>query len=140
MYEGTFFALDCQDISLSNEDRRHFFPVVRGPAGEKVRTVLTVLMVVARSSLMVALNGLTGGFGVFIDRQFSSLAANVLTLTAAEGLEDGGGGVPQAPKITFNSAVVSRVNSLPFVNDVVPVYQGVGDVASSNVPSVALHR
>ena len=90
----------------------------------KVRTVLTVLMVVAGSSMMVALNGLTGGFGAFIDRQFSSLAANVLTLTTAEGLEDGGGGVPQAPKITFNSAVVSRVNSLPFVNDVVPVYQG----------------
>ena len=80
----------------------------------KVRTVLTVLMVVAGSSMMVALNGLTGGFGAFIDRQFSSLAANVLTLTTAEGLEDGGGGVPQAPKITFNSAVVSRVNSLPF--------------------------
>lgn len=90
----------------------------------KVRTVLTVLMVVAGSSMMVALNGLTGGFGAFIDRQFSSLAANVLTLTTAKGLEGGEGGVPQAPKITFNSAVVSRVNSLPFVNDVVPVYQG----------------
>ena len=39
----------------------------------KVRTVLTVLMVVAGSSMMVALNGLTGGFGAFIDRQFSNI-------------------------------------------------------------------
>lgn len=92
----------------------------------KLRTILTILMVVVGSSLMVALNGLTGGFRAFIDQQFSSLAANVLTLTTTPAPESQGigGGVAPAPKITFNSAIVSKVRSLPFVVDVVPTYQG----------------
>lgn len=92
----------------------------------KVRTILTILMVVVGSSLMVALNGLTGGFRAFIDQQFSSLAANVLTLTTAQMSESQGigGGVPPAPKIIFNSAIVSKVRSLPFIVDIVPAYQG----------------
>ena len=38
----------------------------------KVRSILTILMVVVGSSLMVALNGLGAGFGKFIDESFSS--------------------------------------------------------------------
>ena len=39
----------------------------------KVRSFLTILMVVVGSSLMVALNGLTSGFGVFIEKPMSLL-------------------------------------------------------------------
>ncbi len=92
----------------------------------KVRSALTIVMVVVGSALMVSLNGMTAGFSTFIDRQFSNLATNVLTLSSSQqgGQGPGGGGTPSAPKITFNSAVVSKVRSLPFVDDVVPAYSG----------------
>jgi putative ABC transport system permease protein len=91
----------------------------------KVRSALTVLMVVVGSSLMVALNGLGAGFGSFIDEQFSQLAPNILFVTSAQAENTGpfGGGPPPAPKITLNEAVVSRIRSLPFVDDVIPSYQ-----------------
>src|ERR1051326_3639002 len=93
----------------------------------KVRSALTVLMVVVGSGLMVALNGLGAGFGDFINNQFSKLAANVLFVTSAQSSNTspfGGGGPPPAPKITLNEVVVSRIRSLPFVDDVIPSYQG----------------
>src|SRR5581483_1002469 len=92
----------------------------------KVRSALTVLMVIVGSALMTALNGLGAGFGAFIDQQFSKLAPNVLFVTSAQQSNSGpfGGGPPPAPKITLNEAVVSRLKSLPFVSDVVPSYQG----------------
>ncbi|MGH9992610.1 MAG: ABC transporter permease [Nitrososphaera sp.] len=91
----------------------------------KLRSALTVLMVVVGSSLMVALNGLGAGFGAFIDEQFSKLAPNVLFVSSAQQEDEGpfGGGPPPAPKITLNEAVVSRIRSLPFVDDVIPSYQ-----------------
>jgi putative ABC transport system permease protein len=91
----------------------------------KMRSALTVLMVVVGSSLMVALNGLGAGFGAFIDDQFSQLAPNIIFVTSAQAENSGplGGGPPPAPKITLNEAVVSRIRSLPFVDDVVPSYQ-----------------
>lgn len=91
----------------------------------KVRSALTVLMVVVGSSLMVALNGLGAGFGAFIDEQFSQLAPNIIFVTSAQAEDSGpfGGGPPPAPKITLNEAVVSRIRSLPFVDEVIPSYQ-----------------
>ncbi len=98
----------------------------------KVRSALTILMVVVGSSLMVALNGLTAGFGVFIEKQFSNLASNVLTLTNSGGGNFGGGaggfggGQPESSGTTvnFNAAVVAKVKTLSLVTDVIPTYQG----------------
>ncbi|HKU49971.1 MAG TPA: ABC transporter permease [Nitrososphaera sp.] len=92
----------------------------------KTRSALTVLMVVVGSSLMVALNGLGAGFGAFIDEQFSQLAGNIIFVTSAQAENAGplGGGPPPAPKITLNEAVVSRLRSLPFVDEVIPSFQG----------------
>ncbi|MDQ4050557.1 MAG: FtsX-like permease family protein [Thermoproteota archaeon] len=94
----------------------------------KVRSVLTILMVVVGSSLMVALNGLGAGFGKFIDESFSMLAPNILFVSSAQQDQSaagpfGGGGPPPVPKITLNSAVESRLRSLPFVSDVISSYQ-----------------
>lgn len=94
----------------------------------KMRSVLTILMVVVGSGLMVALNGLTAGFGAFIDRQFANLATNVLTLSPTGGGffagPGGGGGGGNTARIIFNAAVVSKLHSLPFVSDVIPAYTG----------------
>ncbi|MEW6603437.1 MAG: ABC transporter permease [Thermoproteota archaeon] len=91
----------------------------------KTRSALTVLMVVVGSALMTALNGLGAGFGAFIDEQFSQLAPNIMFVTSAQQENTGpfGGGPPPAPKITLNEAVVSRISSLPFVDEVIPSYQ-----------------
>lgn len=91
----------------------------------KVRSALTVLMVVVGSSLMVALNGLGAGFSAFIDEQFSQLAPNIIFVSSAQQEDSGpfGGGPPPAPKITLNEAVVGRIRSLPFVDEVIPSYQ-----------------
>ncbi|HXG07689.1 MAG TPA: ABC transporter permease [Nitrososphaera sp.] len=92
----------------------------------KMRSVLTVLMVVVGSALMTALNGLGAGFGAFIDDQFSQLAPNIMFVTSAQQENEGpfGGGPPPAPKIVLNDVVVNRISSLPFVEDVIPSYQG----------------
>src|SRR5919197_1405153 len=102
----------------------------------KVRSILTILMVVVGSSLMVALNGLGAGFGKFIDESFSMLAPNILFVTSAQqdqsaGSPFGGGGPPPTPKITLNTAVETRLRSLPFVSDVIPSYQGQIQLESS---------
>jgi putative ABC transport system permease protein len=102
----------------------------------KVRSILTILMVVVGSSLMVALNGLGAGFGEFIDESFSKLAPNILFVTSAQQDQSaagpfGGGGPPPTPKITLNTAVETRIRSLPFVSDVITSYQGQVQLESS---------
>lgn len=96
----------------------------------RMRSSLTILMVVVGSSLMVALNGLTAGLGVFVERQFSNLSANVITLTNSQagGFFAGGpGGNVQTPisgtTVNFNAAVMTKLRSLPLI-DVIPTYQG----------------
>jgi putative ABC transport system permease protein len=102
----------------------------------KVRSILTILMVVVGSSLMVALNGLGAGFGKFIDESFSMLAPNILFVSSAQQDQSaagpfGGGGPPPIPKITLNDAVETRIRSLPFVSDVISSYQGQVQLESS---------
>src|SRR5215213_4227656 len=82
----------------------------------KVRSILTILMVVVGSSLM--------------------LAPNILFVSSAQQDEAasspfGGGGPPPVPKITLNTAVETRIRSLPFVSDVVSSYQGQVQLESS---------
>ena len=92
----------------------------------KTRSALTVMMVVVGSALMVALNGMSAGFTNFINYQFSKLAPNILFVTSAQasgGNNPLGSGPPPAPKIILNEAVVSRIKSLPFVDQVIPSYQ-----------------
>jgi putative ABC transport system permease protein len=43
----------------------------------------------------------------------------------------GGGGPPPTPKITLNTAVETRIRSLPLVSDVIPSYQGQVQLESS---------
>ena len=77
------------------------------------------------AALLVRAATLGAGFGAFIDEQFSQLAPNIIFVTSAQAENSGplGGGPPPAPKITLNEAVVNRLRSLPFVDEVVPSYQ-----------------
>ena len=93
----------------------------------KVRSILTILMVMAGSSLLVAVNGFGAGFSEFFNNQFNNLAPNILFVSNVvqdeNGSPVGGAGAPQPPKITLNAAVMNRLNSLPFIDEVIPSYQ-----------------
>lgn len=96
----------------------------------KVRSALTILMVLVGSSLLVAVNAFGAGFSDFFNRQFANLAPNILFVSSVQQNQDGGGGggigsvsPPPSAKITLNAAVESRIRSLPFVDQVIPSYQ-----------------
>lgn len=101
----------------------------------KVRSILTILMVMAGSSLLVAVSGFSAGFTDFFNKQFSNLAPNILFVNSVPQSE-GGAGVASGPapsptsKITLNQAVVSRIGSLPFVDEVIPSFQETVTVSS----------
>src|ERR687892_47024 len=96
----------------------------------KVRSALTILMVLVGSSLLVAVNAFGAGFSDFFNKQFANLAPNILFVSSVQqDQDDGGGGIgsvapPPSAKITLNSAVESRIRSLPLVSQVIPSYHG----------------
>ena len=116
----------------------------------KVRTSLTILMVIVGSSLMVTLNGIVAGLGQFATDVFNKLAPNILFITSiptdyfeqgddGENGDNGGGpssflsqGLIPVPTITLDQAVVGRIESLPHVSAVIPSYQGRITIAAEN--------
>jgi putative ABC transport system permease protein len=87
----------------------------------KARSALTILMVVVGGGLMIAINGMSAGQTAFVNKQLSTLAPNVLTVSSGQ---HGFRGPSGPPNIIFNSQVVNRIKSLPFVQQVIPEYQG----------------
>lgn len=98
----------------------------------KLRTILTILMVMSGSALLVAVGGIGASFTFSFNRQVSNLAPNILFISSSQQAQGGGGGGGPSvggggaspPKITLNSAVENRIHSLPFVSDVIPAYRG----------------
>lgn len=87
----------------------------------KVRTILTVLMVLVGSSLMVGLNGLSAGQTAFVEQQLNQLATNVLFVSSGQRSFNTD---TSTTSIILNSVAVAKIKSLPFVEDVVPEYTG----------------
>ncbi len=106
----------------------------------KVRTCLTISMVVVGSSLMVTLNGIVAGLGQFATDVFNKLAPNILFVTSIPTGSSGDGnstsnrdrgppsflgqGLIPVPSIILNQQVVDRLKVLPYVSNVIPSYQG----------------
>ncbi len=89
----------------------------------KVRTLLTVLMVVLGSSLVVVLNGLSAGQATFLEAQFNTLAANLIFVSSGQHSYHSSS-TPSSASLIINDVIVNRIKSLPFVIDVIPKYQG----------------
>ena len=93
----------------------------------KVRSALTILMVLVGSSLLVAVSAFGAGFSDFFNKQFSNLAPNILFVSSVQQETDNTGvgsvAAPPSAKITLNAAVESRIRSLPYVDQVLPSYQ-----------------
>ena len=96
-------------------------------AERKARTALTVLMVVVGSSLMVILNGMSAGQLYYMEEQLNMLADNVITVSPGQrsfrSLDSGS-------SIILNSVVVQKIESLPFVTEVVPLYAGTVELST----------
>ncbi len=93
----------------------------------KVRSALTILMVLVGSSLLVAVSAFGAGFADFFNKQFSNLAPNIIFVSSVQPDPDntavGSVAAPTSAKITINAAVEARIRSLPYVDQVVPSYQ-----------------
>lgn len=97
----------------------------------RTRSVLTILMVVIGASLMTALNGMSAGFGGFINEQASTLGANVLIVSKAPIIQSGfGPGSRETPQITLNDLTVRTISSLEGVKTVIPYYRSGAAVTS----------
>ncbi|MHB8601976.1 MAG: ABC transporter permease [Nitrosotalea sp.] len=87
----------------------------------KVRTLLTILMVVLGSSLVVVLNGLSAGQAAFLEKQFNTLAANVIFVSSGQrGFRDASAG----NALIINNVIIEKMKSLPLISDVIPEYSG----------------
>ncbi|HJT10639.1 MAG TPA: FtsX-like permease family protein [Candidatus Nitrosotalea sp.] len=88
----------------------------------KVRTILTVLMVVLGASLVVVINGLSAGQSAFLQKQLSSLASNVIY--ASSGQRSYYGGESSQASLIINDVIANKIRTLSYVTDVVPQYSG----------------
>lgn len=84
----------------------------------KVRSALTILMVVIGASLMVSLNGMSAGMNVFIENQFSKFTPNLMIITPAPIVIGPGG--EQTNPIKLNDRTVNNLKQVPNVVEAFP--------------------
>ena len=89
----------------------------------KVRTLLTIMMVVLGCSLVVVLNGLSAGQAAFLEQQFNTLAANVLFVGSGQRSLSSYA-TSTSNSIIINNVILQKIKSLPNVEDAVPEYTG----------------
>jgi putative ABC transport system permease protein len=101
----------------------------------KLRSALTILMVLIGATLMTSLSGLNGGMQVYINDQLSVLGGNLLIVTPSptfERLMAGGAAGGSAP-VTLNDQTVKTIKAVRGVAEVVPFYSDVATMVSKGV-------
>lgn len=94
----------------------------------KLRTGLTILMVLIGASLITSLNGLNAGTSSFINEQLSTLGGNVLVVSPSSF--SGVFGPPRETETKLNAQTVKTLKSIRGVSYAVPYYQGLVTVTS----------
>jgi putative ABC transport system permease protein len=92
----------------------------------RVRTGLTILMVIMGASLLVALNGTGNGFSNFVNGQFSSLGANVLILT------------PRSESIKIDNLLANEISRIEGVEETVPYIQQISSLNSQGTDQTTI--
>jgi len=111
---------------------------LKGLKERKVRSALTIMMVVVGVALMTALNGMAGGFDVFLHKQISNLAPNLL-IVSPEPLVRGSYTPTQSAKIILTDQTLSIIAKLPKVKEAYPAYlEGVSVIAKGQTQSKSL--
>jgi putative ABC transport system permease protein len=79
----------------------------------RLRSTLTILMVVMGGGLLVAVNGLSNGTVWYVNHQFANLGANLLVVT------------PRGEDVKFNDRLTNEFLKIEGVNEVTPFIQQV---------------
>jgi len=86
----------------------------------KLRSGLTILMVVIGAMLMTSINGLNTGTSNLMNERFSTFGANLLTVSSGGGFGRPSGTV----QVSINDQTVSTLSRIKYVDDVIPYIQG----------------
>ncbi len=107
----------------------------------RMRSALTILMVVIGASLITALNGLNGGFDFFLNSQLNTLSPNLITVTAVNPLQQQGFGfVSSTPKITLTVFTLNALRNIEGVEDTIPLYRsGVKVISGGKAQDTTLY-
>ena len=97
----------------------------------KLRSGLTITMVIIGAALMTSVHGLGGGMDNFFNEQLGSLGANVLIVTPSGG--GGGFGRPQSATTTMKltSDTAQTIEKIRGVTYAVPYVSGVASLKSA---------
>ncbi|MFH1327497.1 MAG: ABC transporter permease, partial [Candidatus Bathyarchaeota archaeon] len=87
----------------------------------KLRSALTILMIVIGASLIISINGMSAGMNNMIASEFGNLSPNVLMVTSAPVNVGGGGGGTSSRPVDLDYQVVRYVERLHGVDEVVPM-------------------
>jgi putative ABC transport system permease protein len=105
----------------------------------KMRSGLTVLMVIIGVALMTSLNGLGAGMDNFIDDQLGTLGANILIITPSES-SSAFGPPSSGPETKLTSQTVQTMERVHGAEHVVPYYTGTVTMRSSGEEKTVMIR
>ncbi len=88
-------------------------------SGKRVRTALTIVMVIIGIASIIALTSLTAGIGASIQKELSSLGPTTIVLVSTK-------------PAGFTTADTSAISTLPNVSMVIPIFQSTGYLLSGN--------
>lgn len=97
----------------------------------KLRSGLTILMVIIGATLITSIYGLNAGMQNFVTEQLNVLGANLLIVTPAPILEAQGPGAAAGSSVILNEQTVKTLKGIPGVNVIVPLYSGSAKIISS---------
>lgn len=88
----------------------------------KLRTILTILMVVVGSALLTGLNGMSGGMNEYLVGQFSTLGVNVIIVTPGSGIGQAGSSIRITDQTAFLAdRIPGVVTSIPYIQQGVTI-------------------
>jgi len=107
----------------------------------KLRSGLTILMVVIGAGLMTSVNGLGGGMNNYLSEQLGSLGANVITITPEGQTAFGPGqeaGETGGSHIKLTSQTVRTIEGIYGIKYVVPYFSGTATLKSRGEEKIAV--
>jgi len=84
----------------------------------RLRSTLTIIMVVMGASLIIALDGTGNGFSGFIDSQFKTLGTNVIILQ------------PRSSSFKMDKTFIDSISKIEGVSEVIPYIQQISPISS----------
>ncbi|OFX15321.1 hypothetical protein A3K71_00135 [archaeon RBG_16_50_20] len=90
----------------------------------KLRSGLTILMVIIGATLITSIYGLNAGMQNFVNEQLSVLGANLLIVTPAPILMGQGPSDGSGSSVILNEQTVKTLKGISGVDTVVPIYSG----------------